>query len=340
MYRSSATYGILARMSSSEPKSIEHEPPHVEWMVSDEVQIDTGPATATRRRLLMPLVLFVLTCLSTFWAGACRGGTFTPFALLAGPEAIAEIVSDGWRDGLQYMGAVMAILLAHELGHFVQAVRYQVPASFPLFIPMPLTPLGTMGAVIALRGSKADRREIFDIGLTGPWAGLLVALPIAWLGVSRAVPAGAGELFPDDLVFNYPLVMHWMFEWLHPGVPNHAVYGFDPVLRAAWLGMLVTGLNMMPVSQLDGGHVAYALFGRKAHLLARWFMVLALTLVLYGYIVYGQITWLVMLILVSMMGIDHPPTANDAAPLGLARRIIGLLSLAIPVLCFTPMPVR
>ncbi len=327
-------------MSSSEPKSIEHEPPQVEWIVSDEVQIDTGPVTVSRRRLVMPLLLFVLTCLSTFWAGACRGSAFTVFAFLAGPEGIAEIVGEGWRDGLQYMGAVMAILMAHELGHFLQAVRYHVPASFPLFIPMPLTPLGTMGAVIALRGSNADRRQLFDIGLTGPWAGLLVALPVAWLGVSRAVPVGAGEVLPDDLVFNYPLVMQWMFDWLHPDVPNHAMFGFDPLLRAAWVGMLVTGLNMMPVSQLDGGHVAYALFGRKAHLLARGVMIVAALWMLYSYAVLGQVTWIVMIMLVFIMGTDHPPTANDAAPMGLARRIIGLLSLAIPLLCFTPIPVR
>ncbi|MBS0207926.1 MAG: hypothetical protein JSS27_03135 [Planctomycetes bacterium] len=298
---------------------------------------DQQYAQPRQRRLILPLVLFLVTCLSTFWAGAAGsegpegpmiavGLPIDPLYVLA---AAVETVADHWHDGLMYMLAVMAILLAHEMGHFIQAVRHRVPASLPYFIPMPISPLGTMGALIAMRGSQADRRQLFDIGISGPIAGLLVALPVAWIGIAQSQPGNS------PMIFNDPLVLKWMVHWLHPNLGPNDSLAWNPLYMAGWVGMLITGLNMMPISQLDGGHVAYALFGRGAHWLARGLVVAAGI----AMAISQQPTWIVMLALVMLIGTDHPRTANDAAPIGWFRRMLGLASLLIPLVCFVPVPI-
>src|SRR5262249_20154323 len=154
-------------------------------------------------------------------------------------------VLEHWRDGLIYMFCVLAILLTHEMGHFVMTVIYQVRSSLPFFIPMPFPPIGTMGAVISMDGSRADRRQIFDIGLAGPIAGLLVAIPIIWIGVQRLNVANVN---PEGMRFGLPLAMQILVEHLHPGVlqgkAEIARSQLNPFFMAGWVGLLVTGLNM------------------------------------------------------------------------------------------------
>lgn len=308
-----------------------------------------------RRRWRLPLVLFALTCLSTFMVGATQwtpmdaffqGGLPAPLKLeLPDPYSLIALrlaVLAHWQDGLSYMACVLAILLSHEMGHFVTATLYRVRVSPPYFIPMPMTVLGTMGAVIAMEGSQADRRQIFDIGLAGPLAGLVVAIPIAVIGVWQ-MQAPEGPTGGDALQF--PLALRLLADWLHPGLydPQRGlpITQLNPFLMAGWVGLLVTGLNMMPVSQLDGGHVTYALFGRGAHVVARLFMVGAFSAMAVAYVVYRRPPlWLLMALLVLLIGTDHPPTRDDRVPLGLGRVIVGLLSLLIPVLCFAPDPFR
>lgn len=277
------------------------------------------------RRVVLPVVLFLLTCATTFWAGAWmseRAGGIPGFG------------TESWQNGLIYMVAVMGILVAHEMGHFLQAVRYRVPASLPFFIPVPafFSPLGTMGAVIGLQGSQANRKELFDIGLSGPLAGLVVALPVTAVGIllgEKYVPISGTEFqhYAD------PLIVRWMIAWLRPEIAG-AEMTLNPLLLAGWVGMLITGLNMLPVSQLDGGHVIYALFGKKSYFIARLFVMGAIAFI----VISNQLSWILMLLLVMMIGIEHPPTSDDSVELGPFRRALGLCSLAIPVLCFTPIP--
>jgi membrane-associated protease RseP (regulator of RpoE activity) len=188
-----------------------------------------------------------------------------------------------------------------------------------------------MGAVIAMRGLQANRRQLFDIGLSGPWAGLVIALPLAILGVREA----RVDIVHPGLRFGDPLVFQWLIGLLRRDVREGWELVMNPYLMAAWVGLFVTGLNMIPVGQLDGGHVAYAIFGRKAHWLARAMVGLAV-----GFIVYtGQYGLMLMLGLVVFIGIHHPPTADDRAPLGAFRRVVGLVSLAIPILCLPVRPI-
>lgn len=298
-------------------------PRAVAWSAAPPLDFTYAPPLQ-KRRIALPVTLFVLTCLSTFWTGSIRG------EILPSGETVPVV---SWSTGALYMLCVMSILLAHELGHFFTALYYRVPASLPYFIPMPLLPLGTMGAVIGMKGSEADRKQLFDIGLAGPIAGLVLAVPIAWYGIATAVPY-TGLVEP-------PLLMHnpWFFDLLaarlHPELPADQIYQSNPFYLAGWLGMLITGLNMMPVSQLDGGHVAYAVFGRWSRYLARALIVGVLIAVTW----YGQTQWVMMLFILFMIGIDHPPTRNDRARIGVARRIIGLIALLIPIFCLAPTPI-
>jgi len=282
-----------------------------------------------RRRVTLPLVLFVATCLSTFWVGAAR---WRPQAYSAAD--MPKVIAANWQQGLTYMGAVLAILLTHEMGHFLQTVRYGIPASYPLCIPVPFSLIGTMGAVISMDGMRANRKQIFDIGIAGPLAGLVVAAPILYIGVLKLdlkVPAA-----PNDIQLYNPVIVRWMIEWMHPDfVPQAAwvsVSQLNPFFMAGWVGMLITGLNMLPVSQLDGGHTIYALFGRDAYKIARAFIIIAIVYVVLN--LEEAAIWSPMLILVILLGIHHPPTADDTVELDDFRWILGVASMAIPVLCF------
>ncbi len=300
---------------SHEPRPQEPDLVTAELVSSDE-EVDPGHtrgATGHSRRWLVPLGLFLATLASTFAAGMGSGR----------PE-------DPLRNGLLYMTAVMAILVTHEMGHFLQCVRNRVPASWPYFIPMPLNLLGTMGAVIVMGAGRANRRALFDIGLTGPLAGLLVTLPLLIYGVATAE---AVEGRPQGvLTIGDPLLMRLMIRLVRPELPVDVELWFNPVLQASWVGLFMTGINMLPVGQLDGGHVSYALFRRRSYLLA-WSALGAAAL----YIgLSGQYAFSVMLVLVLLLGPQHPPTADDNVPLGFGRTCLGLASLILPLLCVPP----
>jgi membrane-associated protease RseP (regulator of RpoE activity) len=296
-----------------------------------------------RRRATLPIILFLLTCASTFLAGATG---WLPGEYLFDPRDLNPVspffqlhtrlaILEHWQQGLVYMGCVLAILLLHEMGHFVMTLIYHVRSTWPLFIPFPVSPIGTMGAVIAMEGYKADRRQIFDIGLAGPLAGLVLAIPIVWIGASQLdltrPPAGPR--------FGLPLAVQLLMQHMHPGQPHAAIAinQLNPLFMAGWVGLLVTGLNMLPVSQLDGGHVTYALFGRRAHWIARFFMfVVFIYMGLTWYLKDTFPPWMLMAVLVMLMGTDHPPTRDDTVPLGWFRIGLGAISLLIPVFCFAP----
>ncbi len=309
--------------------------------------IDEQPASeAPPRRTWLPIILFLLTCASTFFVGCMRwvpldyitscfppSSPYEPPAFHFDATPLRRAIYSNWDEGLIYMGCVLGILFAHEMGHFILTLVHRVRASYPYFIPLPITPTGTIGAVIAMDSRTADRRQIFDIGLAGPIAGLIVAIPVLIYGTAILdfeKPASGG------LTVGNPLLVELMLDYWQPK-------GYDPdagvamsqanaFYMAGWVGLLVTGLNMMPVSQLDGGHVTYALLGRRAHLVARLFI-----LTVFAYMVLAlNFMWILMVLLVLFIGTDHPPTRDDRVPLGLFRTILGWLSLLIPVLCFAP----
>jgi membrane-associated protease RseP (regulator of RpoE activity) len=191
------------------------------------------------------VLLFVLTALSVYATQAFWWG-------------------GGHRDGLLLMTALMSILLAHEMGHYVACRHYRVDATLPFFLPVPVISLvGTLGAFIRIRSRFPNRRALFDIGIAGPLAGFAVCLPVLVLGLreARVLPT------PSDsplLEFADPLLMQWTISWIKGAIPEGHTVFIGPLGLAAWFGLLVTALNLIPVGQLDGGHVTYALFGRRA----------------------------------------------------------------------------
>lgn len=290
------------------------------------------------RRIKLPVLLFVATALSTFWAGASHWVPQEPFSDSLGTSSwmpVRQVLVAHWNDGLVYMAALLGILLTHEMGHFLATIAHRIRASLPYFIPFPVfSPIGTMGAVIAMDAMRANRKELFDIGIAGPLAGLAVALPVCWLGTQQldltTTPRGP---YSVDL----PILMRWMLDVVQP--PGYErgsmipVSQLNPLFMAGWVGLLVTGLNMLPVSQLDGGHVTYTLIGRKAHWLA-WCLVIGAVIYM---VMTSQYTWVLMLALVVfVIGVRHPPTSDDQVPLGPTRYVIGCASLVIPFLCFAP----
>lgn len=324
-------YDMLGNMS--DPSSQPHHPdPFDPATMPDKA----AASTMRKRRWRLPIMLFLLTCFSTFWVGA---NIWFPIHFLEMSSVsgnwmpVRETLVSHWQDGMVYMVAVLAILLTHEMGHFLATVYYRIPASLPIFLPFPISPIGTFGAVIGMDGTRANRREMFDIGLAGPLAGLVVALPIVWIGLATLdFQAPIHGPFAIDL----PLAMEMILDVLQPEGYERGIAiassQLNPLFMAGWVGLLITGLNMMPVSQLDGGHVVYTLFGRKAHWIARGFMVFAI-----AYIIFAD-NWNlgVMVVLVLLMGTDHPPTRDDHARLGAVRICLGYSSLLIPILCFAP----
>lgn len=304
------------------------------------------------RRVQLPIVLFFVTCFSVWFAGATRWMPLHYLYRCLGPEpelisgvlievptfkvdfmGLRQVLYAHWWEGLVFMIGVQLILLSHEMGHYLYALYYRVRCTLPIFVPFPIAPTGTMGAVIAMEGHRANRKQIFDIGIAGPIAGLFFAAPILWLGVRNLnLDASPGGGFALDL----PLAMRWLVDLVHPGKlgeTNHVwLSQSNPFFIAGWFGLFMTALNMMPVSQLDGGHVTYTLWGKGAHWVARAFMVFV-----FAYIAFtGNSAGSLMAVLVMVIGTDHPPTSDDKVPLGWFRILLGHLSLIIPIICFTP----
>ncbi len=272
------------------------------------------------RRVWLPLALFLITCATTFFAG---------FKWL-------DHADDGWwsaiTDGLMYSGAVMTILLCHEMGHFLQAVRYGVYASLPYFIPMPVPPIGTFGAVIGMEPRQGDRKAVFDIGISGPLAGLVPTLIFLGLGLhwSHWVQPEPGE----TLKMGEPLLMQYFIHWFAGPTPPGYELSWHPFAFAGWVGLLITSINLIPIGQLDGGHILYGMFREKAHIASLVVLVLAISIS----IALRWTHWWLMLGLITYLGTRHPPTADDSVPLGTARYVLGFLTLAFLIFGFTAVP--
>ncbi len=274
-------------------------------------------------RLRMQSLLFVVTCLTTFAAGAVG---WEPLLLGVDP-GIAERIAMYWPRGLAYAVAVMAVLAAHEAGHFIAARIHGIPATLPFFIPVPILLTGTMGAVIGMEGSRASRRQLFDIAIAGPLAGLVVALPLLAIGMRTGDAAAASP-------FALPPLARWILAALRPDIAATGTVVPNAAFMAGWVGLLVTGLNMLPVSQLDGGHISAALFGRRGNWVARGVLLAAIAAI----VVLGAYNWVVMVVVVALIGVDHPPIRDDGRPLGPLRTVLGILSFLIPVVTFMPEP--
>jgi Zn-dependent protease len=286
------------------------------------------------------VAFFLATCVSVFAAGLAPSfGVFDAVYRLveaAKSGQLAVLLPPMVRDGAIYFGAVMAILIAHEMGHFLQARWNKVPATLPFFIPFPISPFGTMGAVIFQGPGVADRKSLFDIAISGPLAGLALTLPITLIGLHQ-VGLQPQDPSSTEPIYGVPLILHWMIEWIKGPIPSgYNLRSDDPWLFAGWVGIFITALNLVPIGQLDGGHILYTLIGRRAHSVALLLLAAAVGFM----ILTGEVTYGLMLVLLAFSGPRHPPTANDRVSLGAARIVLGWLTLAFVIIGFTPVPIR
>ncbi len=232
--------------------------------------------------------------------------------------------------GLPFSLALLAVLLAHELGHYAACRYYSVDATLPYFMPAP-TIIGTFGAFIRIRSPIYSKRVLFDVGIAGPLAGFVFLLPVLAIGIafSKVLP---GIENSGDVVFGVPPLMRVLQAAIFPGVPSADIY-LHPVARAAWAGMFSTALNLLPIGQLDGGHILYSFLGERHKVFSRLFIV---GLVPLGLLMYWP--WLVWAALLFVLGLRHPPIF-DSTRLSGGRRLLGWLALAMFLLCFMPTPV-
>jgi membrane-associated protease RseP (regulator of RpoE activity) len=288
----------------------------------------------TRDRVWLHALLFLATLVSATLVGMDH---YLAFLQDFRSRPIALPFARWIAGGLWYSLSVLAILGAHEMGHYLACRRYRVDASLPYFIPAPYTLIGTFGAFIKIRQPIATKRELFDIGVAGPLAGFAVALPALVIGiglshVARVPPNMEGLELGEPLLFK---AVSWMW-W--GSIPEGYSVNLHPMALAAWFGLLATLLNLLPAGQLDGGHIAYSVFGRRSRLitLATLAGSVALTFV--------SLSWLVWTVLMAAMlfafGPNHPPTIDEAIPLDPARRWVAVAALAIFILCFTPAPIQ
>ncbi len=209
--------------------------------------------------------------------------------------------------GLAYSVPLLVTLLCHEFGHFLQARRWRVIASWPYFIPIPGRPLGTMGAVIRMGGNMGNRRALFDIGISGPLAGLVPALTFSIIGLSRS---NIVATLPGEEVIGMPPLFRWLGHLIVGPTPPGYHFDLHPMAYAGWVGIFITALNLIPIGQLDGGHVLYALLRRKAHIVAQILLIGALVAMM----VTNNWGWSLMVLLLFFIGPNHPPTADDVCP--------------------------
>ena len=272
------------------------------------------------------ILLFVLTLGTTTCAGVFNGATDTAdFSRLS-----------AWLSGLYYSIPILLILGAHEFGHYWYCRRHNVDATLPYFLPAPLPLTGTLGAVIRIKEPFPSTRALFDIGVAGPIAGFVMLLPFLWWGITQSVvipiPQGA-----DIVYFGEPALFKAIARWhFGPLPPGHDI-ALHPVAFAAWFGMLATALNLLPFGQLDGGHIAYAVFGHQA----RWVSLatLAATLLLVTRSMSWLMTALVMLAMAIFLGVRHPRIVDEGTPLDSTRLLVAVLALCIFLLCFIPVPI-
>jgi membrane-associated protease RseP (regulator of RpoE activity) len=243
-------------------------------------------------------------------------------------------------NGLPFSFAIMGILFAHEMGHYLMCRYYRVDASLPYFIPLPILSLvGTLGAFISVRSPFQHRQALLEMGIAGPIAGFVVAIPALFFGLSWStfVPLAAIDTSAAGIRMGEPLMFKLVASLLGMQPPDGTDIYLHPVGLAAWFGIFVTALNLIPAGQLDGGHVIYALFGRRQKHIS--FAVMA-ALVVLGIVYWvGWLFWLLILVIMGRrFGFRHPPTLNDYIPLPRHNIWLGWIALAMFVLCFTPAP--
>ena len=286
-------------------------------------------------RVWLHVLLLLLTVLTTTIVGSRMQFNFAHDLPVFDLDRDWSVFFTFWRHpaallgGLPFSLTLITILLAHEFGHYLACVYYGVDATLPFFIPAP-TPIGTMGAFIRIKSAIYSKRVLFDVGIAGPIAGFIFLLPALSIGLafSKIVP---GINHQGSLTFGVPPVLWLLERVIYPGVLPADIY-LHPVARAGWVGVFATALNLLPVGQLDGGHILYALSERKHRPISQFFIAILVPL---GYFWDGWVMWAVLLFFLAR----RHPAIYDVTDIGGVRVRLGVLALAMFLLCFMLAPI-
>jgi membrane-associated protease RseP (regulator of RpoE activity) len=301
--------------------------------------LPAGPPRRSAREIWLAAGLFFLTLVTTLAAGSEFAISYAhnqyPFSStdnLFAPLLLPFRHPSLFLLGIPFALTLLAILLAHEMGHFLACKYYRMDATYPFFLPSPVL-FGTFGALILIRSPFATRRSLFDVGIAGPIAGFAIAVPaMAWsVAVAKIVPSAPADA---SILFGTP-VLTQIFIWLfHPHAAPYSVL-LNPVGRAAWFGMLATALNLLPVWQLDGGHIVYSLASNRHERIS---IITSLGMIAMG--IYYWHAWVVwgVLVLVLSLRFRHPPLLDRWEPLDASRKLWAVFALIIFILCFTAWP--
>lgn len=299
---------------------------------------DPGRPAHSPKEWSISCLLFAVTAVSVSLAGL-----FYVFGLFFMDSVLAVSARPGLiLYGLQYSIPLIIILLAHEMGHYFACRYYGLRCTPPYFIPVPVSITGTLGAFIKIKSPFPNRRALFDVGIAGPLAGFMATIPTLCIGISLSRVLHTETASSGGIFFGEPLVFRILAAALLNYNPASDTLMAHPVASAGWFGLLVTSLNLLPVWQLDGGHIVYAAFGSRHHVkISITVLVLLIFVGLYGlptpsYLVFG----LLIFILGLRYKFFHPPTLLDREPLGTGRTVLAVVALFILVLCFTPVPVE
>jgi len=300
--------------------------------------VQKKPSFFSKNRVWLNILLFVITMFTTFFVGFSWSINYKYAEVLGDVNEIPislDLILDPQIIFLSILYAVvlLGILLGHELGHFLTCRYYNIDATLPFFIPAP-TLLGTMGAFIKIRSPITRKRQLFDIGVAGPITGFILAVPTLFVGLSfsKVVAPLPSE---GSIIFGEPLILKIFGSLLFNEVPAESVMILHPIAFAGWVGILVTALNLFPIGQLDGGHVSYALLGKKSYKYTRYIL---LVFIFMG--IFFWVGWFVWALLLSFMGLKHPAILDEDTPLSPRRKVVGIMVFIIFILSFTPNPIK
>ena len=256
------------------------------------------------RRYTIHLILFILTVASTL--------------IIGGPA---------------YSFVIILILLGHEMGHYLMSRRHGIRATLPFFLPFPLPPFGTLGAVIRMESTVSSRKALFDTGVTGPLTSLLLSIPAIVIGLKLSEVVPASQIKEGALRLADPLLFSFIQREVLGEISENFEILLHPIGFAGWVGLFVTALNLLPIGQLDGGHIAYALFGKSS----RTIYLIAIAVMAFITVFYNP-GWFLFLILIILFGFRHPPPMDDQTPLDGKRKFLGGIAFLAFIVSFTPAP--
>ena len=298
----------------------------------------TYPGEPIWREWLRPVILFLVTLLSTMYAGLFYVYGDVGFFRMA--AAVLEKPSILW-DGASFSFTLVAILLAHEMGHFLACRYYGVRCTPPFFIPLPISYAGTLGAFIRIKSPFQHKRALFDVGIAGPLAGFALVVPALFIGIASSRLIAKGVVAHGTLSFGEPLLFQWVGRSVLGYVTTRQDMIAHPMAMAAWFGLLATSLNLFPIWQLDGGHIAYAMFGRETQKLVSIAAAISLMLVSFaGWPIPSYLLFACMVLYLGMRSrFYHPPALDENDRIGPGRMILGLIAFLILLISFTPVPI-